>query len=124
MRKAPLVAFIAVLCCGMDTLLLAQAPPAPAPSSQLAAAPPNSVKVETRLITVDVVATDSHGNLIRDLAATDFQVFDEHSASKKSPASNLSTLPSRPRRRSPERSPPALTFTRISKPRASKCRPP
>src|ERR1700735_545876 len=83
MRKALLIAGIALLCSAAAPLR-AQAPSAPAPSSQSAAAPPpSSVKVQTRLITVDVVATDSHGDLIRDLTAADFQVFDEHSGQQK-----------------------------------------
>ncbi len=44
---------------------------------------PSPVKSLTRLITVDVVATDSHGNAIRDLKQDDFQVFDEHGGQQK-----------------------------------------
>jgi VWFA-related protein len=99
MHKAPIIAAIALLCAAAAPLR-AQAPPARAPSSQSGAAssqspaappqssaattaPPSTVKVQTRLITVDVVATDSHGNLVRDLTAADFQVFDEHSGEQK-----------------------------------------
>jgi VWFA-related protein len=95
MRKAPLIAIsIAIFICAAAAPLRAQAPSAPAPSSPPAAAPPqnaasaatappSTVKVQTRLITVDVVATDSHGNLVRDLTASDFQVFDERSGQQK-----------------------------------------
>ena len=55
----------------------AQNPPAPPPSAA------GTVKVSTRLITVDVVATDSHGNAIRDLKQGDFQVFDGHGGQQK-----------------------------------------
>ena len=49
---------------------------APAPQT----APPQSgysLKVNTRLVTVDVVATDSHGRPVRDLKASDFQIFQD-----------------------------------------------
>ncbi|MGA9940050.1 MAG: VWA domain-containing protein [Candidatus Acidiferrales bacterium] len=53
------------------------APTPPAPSAATA------MKVETRLITVDVVATDSHGHPVRDLKQEDFQVFDQHGGDQK-----------------------------------------
>jgi VWFA-related protein len=56
----------------------AQAPVKSPPAS--AAAP---VKVNTRLITVDVVADDSHGKPVRDLQESDFQIFEEHSGQQK-----------------------------------------
>jgi VWFA-related protein len=80
-----------VVCAGAALLLLAaavrsaQAPSAPQKNPPAASAPaaPGSVKSLTRLITVDVVATDSHGNPIRDLKQDDFQVFDEHNGQQK-----------------------------------------
>ncbi len=45
--------------------------------------PDNALKVKTRLITIDVVATDAHGRAIRDLEQEDFQVFDGHSGVQK-----------------------------------------
>jgi len=58
--------------------------PRPAlPATSQSPAPGNTVKVSTRLITVDIVATDSHGNAIRDLTQDDFQVFDEHGGQQK-----------------------------------------
>ena len=45
--------------------------------------PDSALKVKTRLITIDVVATDAHGHAIRDLGREDFQVFDGHSGEQK-----------------------------------------
>ncbi|HXN50770.1 MAG TPA: VWA domain-containing protein [Candidatus Acidoferrum sp.] len=42
--------------------------------------PPVVLKVTTRLVTVDVVARDRHGNPVRDLKAEDFQVFEQKGA--------------------------------------------
>jgi VWFA-related protein len=68
-------------------------PPPPAPlavsqqgSTAVAQNPPASappIKTSTRLITVDVVVSDSHGNAVRGLQQDDFQVFDEHSGQQK-----------------------------------------
>lgn len=41
------------------------------------------LKVTTRLVTLDVVATDSRGNPVRDLKPEDLQVFEEHKAQQK-----------------------------------------
>jgi len=47
-------------------------PPAPQP-----APPPGFIlRVQTRLVTVDVVATDAHGNVVRDLKPEEFEVSD------------------------------------------------
>jgi VWFA-related protein len=56
---------------------------APAASQTTVSAPGSAIKTNTRLITVDVVATDSHGNVARGLKAEDFQVTEEHSGSQK-----------------------------------------
>ena len=53
------------------------------PATGQAPAAPGSVKVKTRLITIDVVATDSHGNAVRDLKRDEFQVVDEHAGEQK-----------------------------------------
>jgi VWFA-related protein len=45
-------------------------------SSQQASSSSPSIRTQTRLITVDVVATDSRGNPARGLKASDFQIFD------------------------------------------------
>ena len=41
------------------------------------------LKVTTRLVTLDVIATDSHGNPVRDLKPEDLQIFEEHRAQQK-----------------------------------------
>ncbi|MGO9591997.1 MAG: VWA domain-containing protein [Candidatus Acidiferrales bacterium] len=58
-------------------------PRRPVPATSQAAVPPGTVKSVTRLITVDVVATDSHGNAVRDLQQSDLQVFDERGGQQK-----------------------------------------
>jgi VWFA-related protein len=55
----------------------AQQTPAPVPS------PGGPIKTNTRLITVDVVATDSHGNAARGLKADHFQITEEHAGQQK-----------------------------------------
>jgi VWFA-related protein len=41
------------------------------------------LKVTTRLVTLDVIATDSHGNAVRDLKPEELQIFEEHKAQQK-----------------------------------------
>jgi VWFA-related protein len=50
----------------------------PATSAQFSDPPP-AISATTRLITVDVVASDPHGNTVSDLKAADFQIFDDRS---------------------------------------------
>ncbi len=64
--------------------------PQPAPAAQQAGAQqPGSaesgyvLKVTTRLVTLDLIATDSHGNPVRDLKPEDLQIFEEHKAQQK-----------------------------------------
>jgi VWFA-related protein len=59
--------------------------PAVAAASAPQGTPPSSgpLKTNTRLIAVDVVVTDSHGNAIRGLKAGDFQISEEHSGPQK-----------------------------------------
>lgn len=45
----------------------------PAPEQR----PSNAIRIDTDLIAIDVTATDSKGNYIRDLRAEDFQVFED-----------------------------------------------
>ncbi len=52
-------------------------PQKPGPSQQLPPAASGALKTRTRLITVDVVVTDSHGNAVRGLTAEDFRIFDK-----------------------------------------------
>jgi VWFA-related protein len=41
------------------------------------------LKVTTRLVTLDLIATDSHGDTVRDLKPEDLQIFEEHKAQQK-----------------------------------------
>jgi VWFA-related protein len=41
------------------------------------------LKVTTRLVTLDVIATDSRGNPVRDLKPEDLQIFEEHKSQQK-----------------------------------------
>ncbi|MDR3720837.1 MAG: VWA domain-containing protein [Candidatus Acidoferrales bacterium] len=95
MRTLKFFAIIAVLAAAAE----AQAPPGPqqnpppplqvavpqqnAPSAQQAPTASGTLKTNTRLITVDVVATDSHGNVMRGLKPEDFQVNEEHAGQQK-----------------------------------------
>jgi VWFA-related protein len=90
MRRAAVFAGIAFLFTAAGPS--AQAPSAQHPSPQpRPSTPPSSqsptagstVKVQTRLITVDVVATDSHGKPVHGLKQEDFKVFDEHGGLQK-----------------------------------------
>jgi VWFA-related protein len=63
------------------------APAGPAPQSEAKASGNGQsgyvLKVTTRLVTLDVIATDSHGNAVRDLKPEDLQIFEEHKAQQK-----------------------------------------
>ena len=55
--------------------------PAPQQSPSAVSTSPQSgptLKSNTRLVTVDVVVTDSHGEAVRDLKKEDFQILEEH----------------------------------------------
>ncbi len=72
---------IAILIAGLTFLAAGPSGAAPVPQQNpsLQSLPPPSngtLKTKTRLITVDVVVTDSHGNAVRGLTASDFRVFD------------------------------------------------
>ena len=61
-----------------------------APASQQGRAQPAGssqsgyvLKVTTRLVTLDLIATDAHGNPVRDLKPEDLQIFEEHKAQQK-----------------------------------------
>jgi len=61
-----------------------QGPPAIAAANAPQGTPPSArLKTNTRLIAVDVVVTDSHGNAIRGLKPGDFQISEEHSGPQK-----------------------------------------
>ena len=95
MRTLKFFAVIAILAAAAE----AQAPPGPqqnppppsqvavpqqnAPRAQQPPAAAGTLKTNTRLITVDVVATDSHGNVMRGLKPEDFQVTEEHAGQQK-----------------------------------------
>jgi VWFA-related protein len=63
MRISSVVSFVVLTMCG--AAVYAQVP---------SASP--TIKTNTRLITVDVVATDSHGNVVRGLTENDFKVYE------------------------------------------------
>jgi VWFA-related protein len=44
---------------------------------------PAPLKTNTRLIAIDVVATDSHGNIVRGLTAEDFKISEQHAGQQK-----------------------------------------
>jgi VWFA-related protein len=54
-----------------------------APGSQQPPTANGALRTNTRLITVDVVATDSHGHVMRGLKPEDFQVSEEHAGQQK-----------------------------------------
>jgi VWFA-related protein len=92
MRTAKILAALA-------TLAVATAAQAPGPQQNPPAAPQqnapaaqqqapvpasgSAIKTNTRLIAVDVIATDSHGNVVRGLKAEDFQITEEHAGQQK-----------------------------------------
>ena len=57
--------------------------PASKVPAQQAPPQPGTITTQTRLITVDVIATDSHGNPVRNLKEEDFQVIEEHLGAQK-----------------------------------------
>jgi|SRR5665213_2885910 len=78
--------FLAVFIAGKA---LSQSAAPPANSSQSEAKQSGNkesgyvLKVTTRLVTLDVIATDSHGNAVRDLKPEELQIFEEHKAQQK-----------------------------------------
>jgi VWFA-related protein len=61
-----------------------QSAPTPPAAQQAGSAQSGYVlKVTTRLVTLDLIATDSHGNPVRDLKPEDLQIFEEHKAQQK-----------------------------------------
>jgi len=83
--------FAIVALCLCSALLIAdRAASQSAPSAQPAGAqqPVSAqsgyvLKVTTRLVTLDLIATDSHGNPVRDLRPEELQIFEEHKAQQK-----------------------------------------
>jgi len=80
---------IAGLLCLISAIFIAdravsQTAPAAPPAQQPGSAQSGYVlKVTTRLVTLDVTATDPHGNPVRDLKPEDLQIFEEHKAQQK-----------------------------------------
>ena len=78
--------FVVFACCAVTIFpqsALAQAQQQNPPAAQQAPASTTTIQTKTRLITVDVVVTDSHGKPIRGLTQDDFQVSEEHAGQQK-----------------------------------------
>jgi VWFA-related protein len=82
---AVLASFFAAMAGGAAPAPLPQQNPpvAQRPLAQQTPASPGAIKTQTRLITVDVIATDSHGDSVRNLKQEDFQVIEEHLGAQK-----------------------------------------
>ena len=75
-RKFPGLIFLPTLVLFLRAMGIPQdKSPLPAPRS--GQEPPAVLKVTTRLVTVDVVARDRHGNAVRDLTVADFQITEQ-----------------------------------------------
>ena len=82
------IATSALVAAGIAAIAAAQSPAPAAPAAQTANPQPapsdaGLLKVRTRLVDLDVIATDSHGNVVRDLKQQDLQVFEEHDNEQK-----------------------------------------
>jgi VWFA-related protein len=82
------IATSALVAAGIAAIAAAQTLAPAAPAAQTANPQPapsdaGLLKVRTRLVDLDVIATDSHGNVIRDLKQQDLQVFEEHDNEQK-----------------------------------------
>ncbi len=66
--------FAALLLAGLTLPSSAQAPGTPPPSGQ----PTYTLHVNTRIVLTDVAVTDAHGNTIRHLPQSAFQVYDNN----------------------------------------------
>jgi VWFA-related protein len=87
MRLTGSLALIALTLASIAAVAARQAPqrntPPPAPGQLQSSESGYVLKVKTRLVTVDVVATDSHGNVVRDLKPEEVQLFAERNAPQK-----------------------------------------
>src|ERR1035438_2163326 len=84
------------------SLLVAQQPPAAAPSTP---APEVVFSVTTTLVQVDAVVTDSKGNYVTDLTADDFAVYDDGRPQKITNFSYISVTPQSTTAYKPEKKP-------------------
>ena len=86
--------FLLVALCLSSAALIAvratsQTAPAMPAAQQAGAQQPGSaqsgyvLKVTTRLVTLDLIATDSRGNPVRDLKPEELQIFEEHKEQQK-----------------------------------------
>jgi VWFA-related protein len=94
MRKKQAFLLVVLLCaaslCAPDGVPLAQdskaasgqAPATAGPGTQNPP-PAAPIKTRTRVINVDVVVTDSHGNTVRGLKKEDFQILEEHNRAQE-----------------------------------------
>jgi VWFA-related protein len=81
MRDRRLVLCMGTLCLASCWILLGQGSGHPVASAQQASSPGAAdvpvIRAETRLVLVDTVVTDKKGNYVRDLAQTDFKVWED-----------------------------------------------
>jgi VWFA-related protein len=80
---AALVLFLAVVIAAQTAPQSVPAAPQNGQNSSNASQSGYVLKVTTRLVTLDVIATDSHGNPVRDLKPQELQIFEEHKAAQK-----------------------------------------
>src|SRR5271155_966928 len=81
MRDRRLVLWVGAICLASSWILLDPGFGNPAAHAQQASAPGAAdlpvIRAETRLVLVDTVVTDKKGNYVRDLAQTDFKVWED-----------------------------------------------
>src|SRR5271168_349821 len=81
MRDRRLVLWMGTLCLASCWILLCTGSAHPVAHAQQASAPGAAdagvIRAETRLVLVDTVVTDKKGNYVRDLAQTDFKVWED-----------------------------------------------
>lgn len=88
MRTAAFLAIVALGGLSVAAIAAGQSPQPGTPVSPAGRQAPTSesgyvLKVRTRLVTLDVIATDSQGNVVRDLRPDELQVFEERNKQQK-----------------------------------------
>ena len=88
MRTARFLTVAALCGSAAAAMAVAQSSPPANPASPPGQQPPNAqsgsvLKVRTRLVTLDLLATDSQGNAVRDLKPEELQVFEERNKQQK-----------------------------------------